>query len=264
MMRDYTEQLISHGRKAQEPTKPRIQYKEVGKSLLVIVVLFLVVYIGYNTYEYLQLPPERITIYGNYNIPKSDIGNTLALQEGVSWISLSPFELSQRLKKIPLVKEAVVHLAAPRQIKVFVTENEASAYLRVSSGIYLLATNLQVIQKVDIPKRVDLPIVTDLKIKEIQVGDYLNQPGLKRAFTLIDLLQNSPVLPLNAVSEILVSDPLNISLVGIPSGIRIYWGFRNYAEKLKSLELALHRLEKTNKIKSIDLRYRHAMAIRYK
>jgi cell division septal protein FtsQ len=106
-------------------------------------------------------------------------------------------------------------------------------------------------------------VIVDSTAARIKPGDVLPKALLAKPFELITLLKDNPTLPLKAVSEIDISDPLNIQLVTIPNAIRIKLGVSGFADKLVNLQHALPRLNKEkNNLRYIDLRYKHSVVFR--
>ena len=79
----------------------------------------------------------------------------------------------------------------------------------------------------------------------------------------MQVLESSEALPLAAVSEIRLTDPLNLTLVTLPEGIRIKLGYSDYEQKLDRLKRALPEIAKRAKrIESIDLRNFQGVALK--
>jgi len=231
--------------------------------LVCAILLFL--QIGYHIPGLFSSAPDTLNIHGNRILSKDTIRQYLNLTEGQSWFSLDPYFLSLQLRKQPWVGKALVHRSLPLTIDVHITEKVPVAFLKTADELFLLGDDYLVLEMFQSSGPWDLPIIVDRNLKDVNPGDKLQPTKLKRAYHLMDLLKENKILPLGAISEIIISDPFNIKLVTSPDGIRVIFGFENFERKLASLSHVLLEISKSrDKIQYIDLRNIRGVTVKYK
>ncbi len=225
----------------------------------------MLLFVGIQIPDYFRSAPVRLKITGNEVLTRDTVIKYLNIKKDESWFSLDPFLLSLNLKKHSWIDQVMVHRRLPQGIEVRITEKRPVAYLKTRNDLFLLGRDNLALKSLPGVKVWDLPVIVNRKLKDVKPGDVLPRSMFEKTYQLIDLLRKSEVLPLNAVSEIIVSDPLNIQLITIPDGIKIKFGFRNFADKLAALEYAMPKLEQNRKeIQYIDLRSLSGVVIKKK
>lgn len=204
-------------------------------------------------------------IKGNQILSEKVIRQYLNLDEGGSWFRLDPYQLSVQLRRHPWIETALVHRSPPLTLNVNVTERVPIAFLKTADKLFLLGNDYLVLERLQLSKSWDLPIIVNRSLKNIVPGAKLQPREMKRAFQLVALLKKEKTLPLDAVSEIIITDPFNIILISSPDGIRIKFGFENFRKKLAALSQLMQLISKNKKrIAYIDLRTIRGAVIKYK
>jgi len=205
--------------------------------------------------SFLISPVRSIGIRGNEILTEERIIEYLNIDKEHSWIGLDPYQLSLNLKKSHWIDKAIVHRSFPLKLDVRVTERQPIAYLKTRDNLFLMAREYLVLENMPSVKVWNLPVIVNLELQQIEVGDMVEGAALKKAVELIDILSNNKVLPLDAVSEIIVTNPFNIELITIPYGIKIKLGFQDFEKKLAGLNHVLPKIEwQRQNIKYLDLR----------
>lgn len=212
-----------------------------------------------------QQPVRTIHIEGNQLLDRSTIVDFLDISDDSSYSSLDPYILSRRLRNLPWIREAYVQKVHPLDLKVSLQERVPTAYLRVQKSIYLIDQNQVVLSPIAVLAGLDLPIIYDQNISSLHVGERVNSPALERGLRLIKILDESSILPSESVSEIIITNPVNLQVVTIPDGIRIQFGIGQFQERLLNLYYAMPEIRKIRKkIQSLDLRYTRRVVVRKK
>ncbi len=245
--------------------KPGLKLSLLISNFFLIGGVVLIGIVCISIPKFLFSPPENLTIYGNDILTRETIINNLNIGQDESWSSLDPYILSLRLKEHPWIENVVVHRSIPLGIDVHITERVPIAYLKTKNDLFLLGKDYLVLKTLASTKVWDLPIIVDANLKDIKAGDTLSRTPLSKAFSLIELLKNNMVLPLNAVSEIIITDPFNYQLVTIPKGVRIKLGYRDFEKKLVRLGYAMPKIASwNNNVRYLDLRYSSGVVVKKK
>ena len=266
-MKDY----IPTGQVTSETVQPAKYIKKKNELPFFIRYFFLacavllIAKLLFHLPAFLSTPPEKINIHGNRILSNDVVLQYLSLDKIKPWFSLDPYEMSVRMRKHPWIENALVHRSAPLTIDVHITERVPTAFLKTADNLFLLGEDYLVLKKLEYSGAGDLPIIVNRKLQKITPGDRLQPRELKRAFELISLLRKDKTLPLDAVSEIIITDPFNIVLISSPDGIRIKCGFDHFERKLASLARLMPQLsENLKRIKYIDLRSIRGATIKFK
>lgn len=253
---------------SKAPVKSRLRRTELPifiNYFFLVGSLFLLIKILFHLPAFLALPPESIEIQGNQILSTDSVRQYLDLNADTPWFYVDPFEMSVRLRNHPWIEKAIVHRSQPLGVSVDITERVPIAFLKTADNLYLLGRDYRVLKRLQLNGSWDLPIIVNRSLKELGPGDRLPPRDLRRAFQLISLLKKDKTLPLDAVSEIIVTDPFNIILISSPDGIRIKFGFENFEKKLASLSRLMPLVAKNLKrIQYIDLRSIRGAAVKYK
>jgi len=227
----------------------------LAKSVIVLGGIGVIVLILLEIPSYLFSPVRSINIQGNKVLSDEIIIDYLEINKKHSWISLDPYILSLNLKQNPWIEKAIVHREFPLRLDIHITERQPIAYLKTRDNLFLMAREFLVLETLPSIKVWNLPVIVNLELEQVEVGDVVEGAALKKAIDLIDILKDCIPLPLEAVSEIIVTNPFNIELITIPHGIKVKLGFQDFKKKLASLTYVLPQIEWQRKnIKYLDLR----------
>lgn len=235
------------------------------KYFFLLCALFLVLKLAFHLPAYLSSPPDKVTIHGNQILTNDAVLRYLSLDMERPWFSLDPYELSMQLRSHPWIEKALVHRSAPLAIDVNLTERVPTAFLKTADNLFLLGKDYLVLKRLQLNSSWDLPIIVNRQLKGITPGSRLQPRDLKRAFHLLAILKTDKTLPLDSISEIIVTDPFNIIIVSSPNGIRIKFGFEDFERKLACLNRLMPQISNNLKrIEYIDLRSIRGATVKYR
>lgn len=249
----------------EKETKPRFSGLDKLSYFFALLCVLFLAFIVWQIPGFLFSTVTQINIIGNESLSNEKIIKDLQLPEGLDWYNTDPYILSRRLKLNPLIETAMVKRNSLFGIDVIIREKKPVAFLKTKQQLFLLGKNNLILQRVDGTKALDLPVIVNTEISRIKTGDILDLGSLGKAYQVMDFLSHNPVLPLEAVSEIIVSNPLNIQLITIPHGLRIKLGVDDFENKLARLYESGEELAKIRKqIAYIDLRSPKGIVIKRK
>ncbi|MDX2469424.1 MAG: FtsQ-type POTRA domain-containing protein [SAR324 cluster bacterium] len=210
-------------------------------------------------------PIKKVKVQGNKILTPAEVAAPLNLSEDDTWAGLDAYELSSRVQSLTWVKVARVKKLAGGELWVKITEQEPIAYFRTVKGLYLLSADFTLLPLRNNPQGWDLPTIQDRSNTQLKVGEKANTFTLIKSLELMAKLKDSDLLPLGSISEIDISDPLNLTISTLPLGIKIKMGFKDFDKKLDRLKRALPEISKrAKKIYSLDLRNHQGIALKYK
>ena len=213
---------------------------------------------------YLARPLRAIAVEGNKVLSAQEVTARLRMEPSPRWLSLDPYELETQILEEPWVQAVNIKKTSTLGLLVFVEERQPVAYFKAQNGLYLLDSDQTVLVRPSLWGGWDLPVFTDSNLK-VTAGERLVSSGVYRALELVKLLEQDPVLPLSAVSEFLVGDPMNLRLVTQPGGLEVRLGFEGLEEKLTRLHQASGELKKReDRLAYIDLRHPQGIVIKRK
>jgi cell division septal protein FtsQ len=268
-MKDYSAKNLPKKPEVAEPRSMKLKsgFSQIIKSLITILTIALVGYVVSHLPGYYSQPidPTKITIQGNHILTNDVILSHLQLPKARSWFDTDPFELSQRLAQHSWVDNANIHRRPDLGLTISITEITPLSYLQTLDGLFLLGSDFRVLSMMTSGGRWNLPVIVDKKLSGLKPGALIPKHELQKGIAMIRFLEKSEILPLKNVSEIDISDPLNIQLITIPDAILIKMGSAGFEQKIINLNNSLPRLQKERgNIRYIDLRYDKAVVFRNK
>lgn len=236
-----------------------IFYFRIFFAILLIIIISLV------SYEYILLqtkPYRKIKVLGNQVLSNEVIQHVLEIPEHTSFWNLDSYSLTLRLLRLAWIQTVRVQKVPSLDLKVTLVEREPIAFLKTKDDLFLMDGEQIVLP---IPKKrrsFNLPIITNQNLYQISSGKLPTNPSVQKAIELITLLKQQNLLPLENISEIIITDPLNIELITIKNQVRIQLGKDNFKQKLKNLYYTMPELKQLKKkIQSLDLRYKNKVIV---
>lgn len=237
------------------------------KSVISLLTFAIIAYCLVNLppYFYRSVNRSDISITGNRIVEKETILSLLPLKDSIRWIDIDPFRWTESIVNDPWINGAIVHRTPELRVHIIIRETTPRFFLKTEDALFLVNHEFRVLHPVLSGTGWNKPVIVSNSLEGIQAGRMLPDTIQFKIDALVQLLDQHPVLPLEAVSEIDITDPLNVELVTIPDGVRIKLGDEGYREKLENLRDALPILEKEgSNLRYIDLRYKRAVVFRRK
>ncbi len=212
---------------------------------------------------YLTSAPRFFLVEGNEVLKAKEIKNQVLFDPEQSWFSLDAYILSSQLLSHPWIKSATIHKTPSLGLVAQIEEYRPIAYYRAGTRLFLLSSNHKLLPMRQGKTPWDLPVLSDRANPNLQAGMRPDFFHLERGLRLLHLLKNFAPLPLSAISEIRLQDPLDIQVITVMGGKLIHFGDRDWPKKLTRLKKALPQIAKRFKqIEQIDLRNFQGVAIK--
>lgn len=256
-MKDYKTAInkSKNNRPIQKTVVP-VNFRRVLKISVSICVFCFILFLLIQIPGKITRPLKTITIHGNNILDKTTIAQYLQIYPDQSWFDIDPYVFSTRLKQLNWVDTAIVRKNFWEGIDVTITERSPIAFLRVKEKTWFICENGLILDLIQQKKAWDLPVIVKDNLIDVSEGKRLNREFLIDAFDIIKLLGQNSILPLSTISEIIITDPINIKLISIPYGIEIRLGYENFELKLARLTRAIPKLnDYIHNIDYIDLRH---------
>lgn len=260
------------GKTKAPPKKKRGAPKLSGAPLLGLLKAFLtlagfllvLVPLGYAP-VYLQGELRALAVQGNRVLSAEAVARRLALPEQVRWWDLDLYTLAQRLLGDPWIAQVDLKKKASLGLLVQLREREPIAFVQTASGLYLIDQELVLLDLPESLGALDLPVLSDPDLGALKIGEPLRRAGIHQGLALMEILKGDAVLPLEAISQILVDDPTNLRLITRPGGLEFRWGSGAFKEKLKRLHLASAEIDRReDRLLYVDLRNPEGVVIKRK
>jgi cell division protein FtsQ len=256
-MKDYkTVFNKSNNNKPIQKIAPLLNFRRGLKIFVSICVFSFIFFLFIQIPGKITKPLKTITIHGNNILDKTTIAQYLGIYPDQSWFDIDSYVFSTRLKQLKWVDTVIVRKNFWDGIDVTITERSPIAFLRVKEKTWFICEDGLILDLIQQKKAWDLPVIVNNNLLDVSEGKHLNREFLMDAFDIIKLLDKNSILPLSTISEIIITDPINIKLISIPYGIEIRLGYENIAPKLARLTRAIPKLnDYVHNIDYIDLRH---------
>jgi len=252
--------------KGKEPTLKEPVLPGMGKLALSLAGMALVLMTWGWLPIYLAGDLKEVQVSGNRILSAQALVSRLELgSTQVSWWNLDPYVLGERLLEEPWVEKAEVKKTSSLGLMIQVTERTPVAFVKAQDQLFLMDKDRVLLSLPDKQRFWELPVISDPALDQVREGDRLDSAALSRAFHLMKLLESDPVIPLSSVSEILLSDPLNLRVITLPGGLEFRFGLGDFEEKLKRLHQASGELSRReHRLVYVDLRHPQGLVIKRK
>lgn len=98
------------------------------------------IFLAPSTKLYQKINVKEIHISGNTTIPEDEIKRLIDSPDTTTAVE-SAYDIAQRIKTIPAVKEVIVDIKLPNQIYIIITEDSGAAIYKNKTGAFVLINN---------------------------------------------------------------------------------------------------------------------------
>ncbi len=204
-----------------------------------ILYVILVILIFFSLLKFLQTSPyftvENIEISGCKHYSRETIVEILELDNDSNIFSIDLDRAREKLLEFSWIYDVKIKRELLRTIKIEIMERIPTAIIAKNSLYFLIDKDNYVLEKSDEYLKKDLPIIKDLELEEINIGDKLDVDGLNEIVHIFNDLSDEMR---KLLSYFTISKSLNVSLF-TEDNIKIIFGdSKNLAKKeLVALEL---------------------------
>jgi cell division protein FtsQ len=148
-----------------------------------------------------------VVVEGNRYLGTEDIYQIAQIPARINIFSLSTDKIRSRLLKDLRIADATVYRKFPGTIVIRITERKPLAYAASSYGFVEMDKQGVILAALKNLKRLNVPMITGVRIENGYVGDTVSDPAVKAALTYLSLLNEES---LNQISEINMSSSKQI------------------------------------------------------
>jgi len=155
---------------------------------------------------------EKITVTGNYSIPKEEILSAARLKDSAfSLKEISIEHIRDRILKHPEIKKAFVSRENPEEVKIEIIEKRPVAILNGENEVKLVDDEPDLFPFKVSQKNYDLPVISGVRIGNgINPKNKYNREDIRLALYIILTAYKESRYLYNCISEINLSDPERI------------------------------------------------------
>lgn len=178
----------------------------LGKAVMVLVAVALIVSGFWLGRDFLLVTPyfnvKTIKVIGNENVSSEDIIKMSDIKIYQNIFKLNLAKIQCLLKQNPLFDQVYVKRHIPDTIEICVKERKARALLNVEGEIYQVDEQAVIFQKLPLPTKFNLPIITNTNVKNVILGEKNNSIALEIGIGFLkDIMISDPIL-MDDISEI--------------------------------------------------------------
>ncbi|MEW6088246.1 MAG: FtsQ-type POTRA domain-containing protein [bacterium] len=208
-----------------ERLESRIKFfKSLGKTLMFLVGTAMVVSLFWITRNFVLVAPyfnvKNIVVTGNNAVSKDDIIKSAGISQGQNIFKLNLVKIQYKIKENPLFDKVYVKRSPPGRIEIQVEERKPVAFFNLKGDFYLVSENGIIFKKLSSVIYENLPIITNINLKNIILGSETNSVNLNTGLKIIKDIKDIQPDFLDYVSEINAGD-VNEIIIYTDRGIKI-------------------------------------------
>ncbi len=237
-------------RKAKERREKlkRIRRKQQLRTTLIVILVVLVLAALVWLYRSDLFKIKKTEITGNHRLSDSQIEKIAAVKPGTSLVRVPLRDIESRLTKNPWIEGVEISRSFPNTLRIQLTERKAIAVIPVQDGGAIVDKEGLVLEKRQSVDRVNLPIIKDLAVRRVKVGQKIRSRSFSNAISCLSHLEDKIRSSLSIVSAPTV-DKLSLYT---GKGVEILYG---KAENFSKKNYILRKILSTDdRVKFIDVR----------
>ncbi len=193
-----------------------------------------------------ELKPEEVIKLGGIN-------------KGTNIFKLKINQIEQKISLHPLVKSVTVTRKLPDGLNVVLTERVPIGVIPQGDSFYAIDREGVFLYEVNSIGKINLPIITGVKIDKVKPGERISSDGLGEAATFLTAM---PPEITTVVSEIYCKEPENIIMYTIDS-VEVRLGNSDKAKEKLQVYSQVISQKYREKIQYIDLSYQSKPVIKF-
>ena len=237
-------------------------------NILVLLLAVVLVAGGWFIYQTLNRSDifrlREISVQGNRMTQKDQILTRGNIEQGISLLSFDSTAAEQRISQHPWIDHVKIERIWPFTMKVRVYEHRPLALINIERNgvgeLYYVDHKGEIFARVDQSQDVDFPVITGVSLSGELLNSSITDKNLAGdAFEFLRIAaRGNPIIPLQTVSEVHVSQGKGIIVYLVEHPFPIYMGYDSidtrYYQLVKLLE-RLYRKKKVENIKEIRMDY---------
>lgn len=162
--------------------------------------------------------------------------------------------IEANLLRDPWLASASIHREFPDTLAIRVSDRQVVAILNTENGLYLLDAAAHIFKRLEASDPSDLPIISGFSKSELTDWPRLTKLRLKQTLAFLNTLTAAPFYQDRPISEVRNDSGLGLSIFLRDSGLEIFYGQKNLADKQAKLEkFKLSQAELEDRFIRLDL-----------
>jgi cell division protein FtsQ len=222
-----------------------------GTFFLVVVALITATVLGVRLLTE-KIRVREVLIFGNYNLEKEDILNTIKIEKGEPLLKLDLEDIDKKLRQNPWIRKVAIKKQFPGTLLINIEEAVPKALLSIKKRLYLIDENGKILERISNDSTLFLPVIKDI--------DPENKKAISEALKLVEALNRKNVFAGHESLEIgLESYGLTMNV----DGELIKVGYGKYSEKFdRWMRLEPEIRKKGVPLKYVDLRFKDSVIVK--
>jgi cell division septal protein FtsQ len=162
--------------------------------------------------------------------------------------------IEANLLRDPWVASASIHREFPDTLSLRVIDRQVVAILSTEESLYLIDNTARIFKRLEAGEPNDLPVISGFSKSELTEKPRLTKLRLNQSLALLNTLTASPFYQARPISEIRHTPGLGFSVFLRESGLEIFYGQKDLADKQAKLEkFRLSQTELEDRFIRLDL-----------
>ncbi|MBI5327909.1 MAG: FtsQ-type POTRA domain-containing protein [Deltaproteobacteria bacterium] len=256
----------------KEPAIKRIKHGLKSRNVLRIIKtvaylssVLLIIFGAWRLYhELLRIPYlaiKEIRIAGNMRVSKAEVLELAGINLGDNLLKINTGDIQKNLRLNTWIAEVDVARNFPNRLSIGIKERKPVAFINLDSLYFVDETGI-IFKKISIEDEIDLPIITGLKMEDIEEEVKTSELAIK-AVNLIHVLEKKEIFANNEeLSEINIDKAYGLTLYTMQQGTRIELGDEEFTEKIEKLKRVIQSRNGFADIEFIGLNYNKGVVVK--
>ncbi len=225
-------------KKQRKPINYRGFFKKAVRLVGGILVVALALLTGYQVYGVLArttfLRLEKIEVGTLKRLTRDEVVGLAGIKPGDDMLGLRLRRIGEQLAKNPWVEKVRVRRFFPHTLAIEVVEREPAAIVNMGY-LYYLDKRGDVFKPLNEGDKLDYPVLTGINEEDLGKDPVGSRDALKRALSLIALIEKGGTVKLEDVSEIHYDKGYGFTIFTAQGGVPVKLGNGAFDEKLARL-----------------------------
>lgn len=226
-----------------------IRRKQRSRWLYAVLAVVGILFCLYELFHSSLLDVKKIEVIGIKYINPETIKQKCNISTPTNILSVSTDRIQQKLTLDPWVKAVSVNKVFPSTLKIDINERIPIALVSLGGKFYLVDNDRFIIASRAYADGLDVPVITDLPVRKIKIGERLLNPSLDNAIRCLASMEPSFRKTINLISASSVN---RLSLYN-KDNIEILYGDAKLADEKNKVIVGILK-EQGKQVIFIDIR----------
>ena len=226
------------------------------RNILITLILALLFFSGIYLFlvNFFWFNLEQLEITGDSDLTLNDVTRLAPVYLGTNIFKIDTRKLENDIKKDLTLSEVRVKRKLPDEIEISLYKKKPVLLVNLDQ-LYGLTQGREIIPLKDHNQRWDIPILSGVHLKSIDFYREVDDPGIRKVVDLYQTVQEMDSTFLDKISELDLSNPDNIVLYLLPSGVKVMLGSGDYKRRVARLMAILKMEHDYQNLIWVDLRF---------